>query len=119
MSLQPDQAPRQRSLELLARTERLILNFAPSIDRIPRSQRYRYGARLEAALWELAERIIEAACSGAKSKVYRADEQVRLLHCLIRHGASRELIKPRTAGERSAELSEIGAMLGAWRKKFN
>lgn len=54
MSLQPEQAPRQRSLELLNRAERLILNFAPSIDRIPRSQRYRILRVTPEHLWMLA-----------------------------------------------------------------
>lgn len=73
MSLDPEQAPRQRGLVLLNKAERLIVDLSPAIDKIPRSQRYRYGLRLEDALWELVQGLIEAAVSGQKSKVYRAE----------------------------------------------
>ena len=117
MSLEPDEAPRQRGLTLLSKTEQMILDLAPAIDRIPKYQRFRYAKRLEDALWELADRVISAACSGQKSKIYRADEQVRLLHALIRHGAERKFLSPKRAGMAGRQLGEIGAMIGAWRKK--
>jgi hypothetical protein len=114
----PDEAPRQRGLVLLAKAERLIASLGPTIDKIPRHQRYRYALRLEDALWHLADLIIQAAASGQKSKVYRADEQIRFIHALLRHGAERNLIGARRVGEAARELGEIGAMIGAWRQRF-
>ena len=74
MSLERDEAPRQRGLVLLSKVERLIADLSPAIDKVPRHQRYRFGARLENALWDLVEMIIQAASSGQKSKVYRVDD---------------------------------------------
>jgi hypothetical protein len=116
--MSPDEAPRQRGLVLLNKTEKLIADLGPVLDKIPRHQRYRYGARLEDALWELVSRIIEAAASGQKSKVYRADEQVRFIHSLLRHGAERKLIGAKRVGEAAQQLKEVGAMIGAWRQRF-
>ncbi len=118
MSVELDAAPRQRGLVLLTKAERLIIDLAPAIDKIPRHQRYRYAARLEGALWHLVDDIIKAAVSGQKSKVYRVDEQIRFIHALLRHGAERKLIGPKRVGEAARQLAEIGAMVGAWRKRF-
>ncbi len=118
MSLTPDVAPRQRGLVLLSKTERLIADLGPAIDKIPRAQRYRYAVRLEAALWNLVELIILAAASGQKSRVYRVDEQIRYVHALLRHGAERNLISAKRVGDAAGQLGEIGAMIGAWRKRF-
>lgn len=114
----PDIAPRQRGLVLLSKAERLIVDLGPAIDKVPRQQRYRYAARLEDALWQLVDGIIQAAASGQKSKVYRIDEQIRFIHALLRHGAERKLIGPKWVGEAARQLGEIGAMVGAWRKRL-
>ena len=116
--MEPDRPPRQRGLVLLSKAERLIVDLAPAIDKIPRHQRYRYAARLEDALWRLVDLVIQAATSGQKSKVYRVDEQIRFIHALLRHGAERKLIGPKRVGEAARQLAEIGAMVGAWRKRF-
>ncbi|SFT73616.1 diversity-generating retroelement protein Avd [Halomonas saccharevitans] len=116
--MNPDGAPRQRGLVIVNKAERLISDLGPHLDKIPRHQRYRYGARLEEALWELVRRLIEAAMSNQKSKVYRADEQVRFIHALLRHGADRKLLGLKRVGDASSQLSEIGAMIGAWRQRL-
>ena len=116
-------APRQRGLVIVNKAERLLLDLAPHIDRIPKHQRYRFAIRLEDALWELIQCLISAAVSGQKSKLYRADEQVRYVHALLRHAAEnrsggRPLLRGKRVGDASRQLSEIGAMLGAWRKRI-
>ncbi|WP_211248471.1 diversity-generating retroelement protein Avd [Desulfobulbus elongatus] len=100
------------------KAERLINSLAPYIDKIPKHQRYRYAMRLEDALWELALRLIEAATSNQKSKIYRADEQVRYIHALLRHAAERKLLGIKQVGDASKQLSEIGAMIGSWRQRL-
>ena len=70
----PEKAPRQRGLVIVNKAERLIIDLGAHIDKIPKHQRYRYAIRLEDELWELVRRLIEAAMSNQKSKVYRADE---------------------------------------------
>lgn len=118
MSLSPEEAPQQRGLVLLSKAERLLTDLGPSIDKVPRHQRYRYAIRLEEALWRLVELIIQAAASGQKNKVYRIDEHLRLLHALLRHGAERKLIAASRTGEAAVQLAEIGAMVGTWKKKL-
>lgn len=118
MNVNPDGTPRQRGLVILAKAEKLIADLGPTLDKIPKHQRYRYGLRLEDSLWELVSRLIEAAASGQKSKVYRADEQIRFIHALLRHGAERKLIRPARVGEAAQQLKEIGAMIGAWRSRL-
>lgn len=118
MTMSPEGAPRQRGLVLLNKAEKLIIDLAPTIDKVPKHQRYRYAARLEDALWDLVARIIEAVASGQKSKIYRIEEQLRFIHSLLRHGAERKLVRPARVGEAAQQLREIGAMIGAWRSRL-
>ena len=55
--MNPEGAPRQRGLVMLAKAEKLIADLGPALDKIPKHQRYRYGIRLEDALWELVRRM--------------------------------------------------------------
>lgn len=119
MSMVPERPVRQRGLVVLSKAEQLINYLMPHINKIPRYQRYRFATRLEDNLWLLVRCLIEAAMSGQKSKVYRADEQVRYLHALLRFAAENQLIRPKHIGAASQQLSEIGAMIGAWRKKLH
>ena len=41
----PEKAPRQRGLVIVNKAERLIIDLAPHIDKIPKHQRYRYAVR--------------------------------------------------------------------------
>lgn len=106
------------NLVVLSKVERLILDLAPAIERIPKHQRFRYAKRLEDGLWNLVHLVIQAAASNQKSKLYRVDEQIRFLHALVRHGAERKFLSPKRAGFAGRELSEIGAMIGAWKKRL-
>ena len=101
-------------LVVLSKVERMILDLAPAIERIPKHQRFRYAKRLEDGLWDLVRLVIQAAASNQASKVYRVDEQVRYIHALIRHGAERKYLSPKRAGMAGRSLSEVGAMIGAW-----
>ncbi len=102
---------------MLSKAEKLIADLGPALDKIPKHQRYRYGLRLEEALWQMVRLIIEAAASGNKSKVYRLDEHLRFVHALLRHGAERRLIRPGRVGAAARDLNEIGSMVGAWRQR--
>ena len=106
------------NLVILSKIEWLILDLSPAIERIPKHQRFRYARRLEDGFWDLIYLTIQAAASNQKSRVYRVDEQIRFLHALIRHGAERKLISPKRVGDAANQLGEIGAMIGAWRKRF-
>ena len=114
-------------LRLLELAEALIVSAMPVLDKIPRSHRYRYGARIEGALFEFPGLIIQAASSGTKGKVYALCDHVELAHSLLRIGAERKLISPRFVGHimqapspsmpRGGMLRQIAAISAAWREK--
>lgn len=87
--------PRLRVLELC---EQLIVEAMPVLDKIPRCHRYRYGARLESALFALPELVVQAASSGAKTKVFALTDHLEVTNALLRIGAERKLISPRFVG---------------------
>lgn len=47
--------------------EQLIVEAMPVLDKIPRAHRYRYGARVEEALYGLIDLVVAAASSGQKT----------------------------------------------------
>ena len=117
--------PRLRVLELC---EQLIVEAMPVLDKIPRCHRYRYGARLESALFTLPELVVQAASSGTKTKVFALTDHLEVTNALLRIGAERKLISPRFVGHimsapteaapRGGLLRQVGAMAAAWRKSM-
>ena len=120
-----DSAPRLRLLDL---AEQLIVSAMPVLDKIPRCHRYRYGARLEGALFALPEFVVQAASSGTKTKVFAFVDHLEVLNALLRIGSERKLIAPWFVGNimcapgeafpRGGTLRQIGAMAHHWRKSL-
>jgi len=120
-----DSAPRLRLLEL---AEQLIVAAMPVLDKIPRCHRYRYGARLEGALFALPELVVQAASAGTKTKIFAFVDHLEVLNALLRIGAERKLISPRFVGHimsapgesfpKGGTLRQIGAMAHHWRKSM-
>ncbi len=115
--------PRLKVLELC---EQLIVEAMPVLDKIPRCHRYRYGARLEEALFALPELVVQAASSGTRTKVFALTDHLEVTNALLRIGAERKLISPRFVGHimsapteaspRGGLLRQVGAMAASWRK---
>ncbi|MCX8016403.1 MAG: four helix bundle protein [Rhodocyclaceae bacterium] len=113
-------------LRLLQLVEQFIVEAMPVLDKIPRAQRYRYGAQLEEVVYGLIDDVVSAASSGQKSKVYALCDHIEALHALLRVGAERKLIAPRFVGRMMAApgrdapgggmLRQIAAMAAAWRR---
>jgi len=122
----PERGSARGGLKLLQLVEQLIVEAMPVLDKIPRAHRYRYGARLEEALYGLIDLVVAAASSGQKSKVYALADRIETLHALLRIGAERKLIAPRFVGRimaapnhdlpRGGLLRQIAAMAAAWRR---
>jgi len=91
-------ATKEVRLNILFLCEKLIIEAMPVLDKIPKSHRYRFGARLEQAFFQLPELVIQAASSKAKSKIYALNDHLDVLHSLLRIGAERKLISPRFLG---------------------
>lgn len=115
-------------LKLLSLCEQLILSSMPVLDKVPRSQRYRYGSRVEGALYDLLSLVVQAASSGAKTKVYAVADHLEVVNALLRIGAERKLISPRFVGHimrapsdanpYGGTLRQIGAIVASWRQRL-
>ena len=122
------QVSKKPKLHLLDLCEQLIVSAMPVMDKIPRIQRYRYGDKLESALFSLPDLIIQAASSGTKTKVYALDDRIELINSLFRIGAERRLISARFVGHimcspndalpMGGALRQIGAICASWRNSL-
>lgn len=130
MSLSPSNNARDSGhlgskLKLLDLSEQLIVSAMPVMDKIPRMHRYRYGAAIEKALYELPNLVIQASTAKTKTKVYSLYDHIEYIHSLLRIGAERKIISRRWVGHimRSCDLEvnnngllkQISAMCAVWR----
>lgn|GEM_PF-1724261 len=135
-SLTPSKPARQRGLDakdkpkpliVLALAERLVVDAQVQLNKIPRSQRFRYGAALEDALYRLPELVIQAATGRTKTKVYALCDHLRVIASLMRIGAEAGYINDRWLGrinrppndtDAGGEYSQIAAMAFSWRARI-
>lgn len=113
-------------LKILELCEQLIVEAMPVLDKIPRCHRFRYGSKLESALFSLLELVIQAASARTKTKVFALADHLEVIDALLRIGAERKLISPRFVGHimsapteaapRGGLLRQVGAMVASWRK---
>lgn len=122
-----DAESRPRPLIILSLAERLVIDAQVQLNKIPRSQRFRYGAALEDALYRLPELVIQAATSRTKTKVYALCDHLRLIGSLMRIGAEADYISDRWLGrinrpasdtDAGGEYAQIAAMAFAWRARI-
>lgn len=132
----PSQPVRQRGLDaenrpkpliVLALAERLVVDAQVQLNKVPRSQRFRYGAALGDALYRLPELVIQAATARTKTKVYALCDHLRVISSLMRIGAEAEFIDDRWLGrinrppsdtDAGGEYAQIAAMAFAWRARI-
>lgn len=141
-SLNPSKSVRQRGLDaenegldgrarpllILSLAERLIVDAQAQLNKIPRSQRFRYGAHLGDALYRLPELIVQAASARTnKTKVYALCDHLRVLASLMRIGAESDYInnrwlgrinRPGTETDKGGEFSQVSAIAFAWRDRL-
>lgn len=115
-------------LHILVLCEQLMVEAYPVLNRMPRSQRYRYGGKLEQAICDLPEKAIQAASARTKTKVGALYDQVQLVHSLLRVCAELEIVSPKFAGNimrapgdhetHGGTLRQISAIVSSWRDKL-
>jgi hypothetical protein len=87
--------------------------------RFPKGQRFVLAARIEAAAFDLLESVAIALQEreGRAARLRRADEALTRLRLCVRLAGDLDLVRGSQADFAHGELTEIGRMLGGWRRK--
>lgn len=95
----------------------LLLWLIPQLDKFPRSRRFTLGERLETALLEVLEALVEAAYSGGsakKSPLQRANLRLELVRHLWRLCHELQVIPTRRYQHGATLVDDLGRQIGGW-----
>ncbi len=105
-------------MAVVQKTYDLTLWALGHTQRFPRSHRHSLGTRIEAALYELLERLIDAQYEPGRRRA-AIDDGNRLLtrlRFLLRLATDLRVLALRSHGHAAERIYEIGRMLGGWRR---
>jgi hypothetical protein len=105
---------------LFVRTYDFILWMIPRTMSFPRSQRFILTKRLQDSVLDFYEAIIEAALCPARRRPAQlrvADFELIKVRKYLRLARDLDWLKPRQYQFASAQVTEIGNLLGSWIKK--
>ncbi len=102
------------------KTYELILWFWPIVNKFPKSQRFVLGQRVENALIDFLELIIEAKNSKIKiSALTKASIKLDKLRILVRLAKDLHFISIKQYQFAVMMIDEIGKMLGGWLRSLD
>jgi len=105
---------------IFARTYDLLVWLIPRTTQFRREQRFVLGKAVQETALRFQESLIEAAMSGSRGRqraLVRADVDLTKLRFYLRLCRDLELITPRQYRHVAEMVTEIGRLLGGWRKK--
>jgi len=105
---------------IFVKTHELLLWLIPRTLRFPREQRFVLVRRLQDTALDLQEKLLEAALSRGRtqrSALYKADVILAQLRYHLRLAQELALLSERQYAHAARLVTEIGRLLGAWRKK--
>ena len=104
-------------LPIISQTYDLALWIVNHTAAFPRKFRFGIGARIETALYDLLESLLEARYARDKSQaIDRANLASERLRFLMRMAKDLACLTIRQYGYFSERITGIGAMIGGWRK---
>lgn len=110
-----DEAP------LYVRAYDLVRYVLERTARFPKQQRFVLAARMEGAAFDLLDAVTLALLepAGRLDRVRAADEAASRLRVAVRLSKDLALLRDNQAAFLHRELSEVGKMIGGWRKKIS
>jgi hypothetical protein len=96
---------------------RFVVWLIPALDKLPRSQKFLLGDRIQATALDVLERLIEATYSKARERsLGEANLGIEKLRFLFRICVDLRYLDPRRYEHAARTLDEIGRMIGGWIK---
>ena len=109
---QPDNSP-----QAVVACHDLLAWIIPQLDKFPRLRRFTLGERIESALLEVLERLLEAAYSRGQAKVAAlraANLRLGVVRHLWRLGHRLHAVAARQYGHGAGLIEDLGRQIGGW-----
>jgi hypothetical protein len=106
---------------LVLKTYELLKFSIPTINRIPRVQKFTFGDRLQNLLSDLLEGMIEAYYAPKGQKYHllgKVNVLIQKIRYFFRLGHELDFYSAGHLGVLAERLNEIGRRVGAWRKSL-
>ena len=95
-----------------------ILYIFPILNRFPKNQRFVLAQQIQNTLLNAAQLIVEANLRRNKNEtLFQLDVELSQARLLIRLAHDLNLLSHRQYGQMAERLSEVGRLLGGWRKQ--
>jgi len=93
----------------------LIRWLIPQLDKFPRQRRFTLGERLEGALLDVLESLLEAAYTRAKQQaLQRANLRLEIARHLWRLAHELEIVSTRRYAHGAGLMDALGRQIGGW-----
>lgn len=102
---------------LFSKIYKLSIDLYKANKKMPKRDRYLYGARTENTLQEILEKVVLAVNASKTEKLpylKTASQKLELLKVQLRAANEMELLSDKKYLEFESELQEAGKMLGGW-----
>ena len=104
-----------RTPEAVQACHELIGWMIPQVDKFPRLRRFTLGERLESALLEVLELLVEAAYTRNKqAALQRANLRLEVVRHLWRLAHELEAVSTRRYGHGAGLMDDLGGQIGGW-----
>jgi len=117
MTEQDTRQPVDQTPQAVTACHDLLAWIIPQLDKFPRARRYTLGERIETALLEVLERLLDAAYSRGPDKA-RALRAANLRLGLVRHlwrlGHQLQAVATRQYGHGAGLIEDLGRQIGGW-----
>ena len=103
---------------IVTRTYDLVLWIFPKVETFPRSYRHQLGDRIVTSAMDLLLALVRSAYSTDKARLLEsASQETNTLRYLLRLAKDLRVLNVDSYGFASAQIEEIGRMLGGWQKQ--
>jgi hypothetical protein len=107
----------KNEISAVTKTYDLIAWMVPTLEKLPKNQRFLLGDRIQAALLDILEHLIRAAYSKSKENALReANFKLETVRYLVRLTKDLKYLSIRRYEFASRSIDDIGAEIGGWLK---
>ncbi len=107
----------KKEISALTKTYDLIAWMVPTLEKLPKSQRFLLGDRIQAVLLDILEHLIRAAYSKNKESALReANLKLETVRYLVRLTKDLKYLSIKRYEFASRSVDGIGAEIGGWLK---
>jgi hypothetical protein len=102
-------------LDVVTKTYDLALWLLPQVAKFPRAHRFTLGERMESAVLDVLEQLVEAQYTARKLELLRqVNRRLERLRFLVRLAKDLQVLGQRRYEHACERLHDVGSLVGGW-----